>query len=189
MNIQSAKTILTHKEPAELYDLVQPALESAEVRDLLVEGYFAKDETYRYNCVQVFFRALEKQPALFYSYWNNFAGMIDSPNGFYRSTAAQAIAFLTAVDTERLLDPILDTFLGMLDDEKVMVARYFVQTIHLIPAARAELRKKVIVCLLGIEIRDTPKTARVCSKPILSAPLSTFLRARPCRNKRKSWLS
>jgi len=151
MDTQFAKTILTQKEPTELYDLVQPALESAELRDLLVEGCFAKDETYRYNCVRVFFRALEGQPALFYSYWDNFVGMIDSPNGFYRSTAAQAIAFLTEVDKEKRLDTILDTYLQMLDDEKVMVARYFVQTVHLIHATRPDLREKVIACLLGIE--------------------------------------
>lgn len=150
MNTHLAKTILTQKEPAELFNLVGPALEKAEIRDLLVEGCFAKDETYRYNCVRVFFRALEKGPALFYPYWERFAGMIASPNGFYRSTAAQAVAFLTAVDEKRKLDSILEAYLGMLDDEKIMVARYFVQTIHLVAEARPDLRGKVIACLLNV---------------------------------------
>jgi hypothetical protein len=151
MDTQFAKTILTQKEPAELYDLVGPALESAELRDLLVDGCFAKDETYRYNCVRVFFRALEKEPSLFYPYWERFAEGINSPNGFYRSSSTQAIAFLAAVDEERRLDAILKAYLRMLDDEKVMVARYFVQTIYLIPEARPDLREKVLACLLGIE--------------------------------------
>jgi hypothetical protein len=126
-------------------------LEQAELRNLLVDGCFAKDETYRYNCVRVFFRALEQQPGLFYPCWERYAGMIDSTNGFYRSTAAQAIALLATVDEDRQLDSILEAYLRMLDDEKVMVARYFVQTIHLVPQARPELRKKVIACLLNIE--------------------------------------
>jgi hypothetical protein len=151
MDTQLAKTILVQKEPSELYDLVGPALESAETRDLLVDGCFAKDETYRYNCVRVFFRALEQHPALFYPYWERFAEGISSPNGFYRSSATQAIVFLTAVDEERRLDSILESYLHMLDDDKVMVARYFVQTIHLIPEARPDLRDKVIACLLGVE--------------------------------------
>ena len=151
MDIHLAKTILTQKEPAELYDLVGLALESAETRDLLVEGCFAKNETYRYNCVRVFFRALEQGPALFYPYWGRFAEGINSPNGFFRSSAAQAIAFLTQVDLERCLDSILDAYLGMLDDDKVMVARYFVQTIHLILATRPDLREKVVARLLDIE--------------------------------------
>ena len=151
MDTYIARTVLTQKEPPELYDLVGPALESSEMRDLLVEGCFAKNETYRYNCVRVFFRALEQQPALFYHYWECFAGMIASPNSFYRSIVAQAVAFLTAADDDRRLDAILDTYLHMLDDEKIMVARYFVQSIHLIPEARPELREKIIACLLEVE--------------------------------------
>jgi hypothetical protein len=77
--------------------------------------------------------------------------MIESPNGFYRSTAAQAIAYLTAVDKNRHLDTILDTYLHMLDDEKIMVARYFVQTIHLLPKARPDLCEKVFARLLDVE--------------------------------------
>ena len=170
MDTQLTKTILIQKEPAKLYDLVQPALESAETRDLLVDGCFAKNETYRYNCVRVFFRALEQQPALFYPYWERFAEGISSPNGFYRSSSTQAIAFLTAVDEERRLDSILDSYLRMLDDDKVMVARYFVQTIHLIPAARPDLRAKVIACLLDVEnTRHTASRKSLLKANIINA--------------------
>lgn len=170
MDTQFAKTILAQKEPAKLYDLVGPALESAELRDLLVDGCFAKDETYRYNCVRVFFRALEKQPALFYIYWERFVEGISSPNGFYRSSSTQAIAFLTAVDEQRYLDSILEAYLRMLDDDKVMVARYFVQTIHLIPEARPELREKVIACLLGVEnTQHTESRKSLLKADIISA--------------------
>ena len=170
MDTQLTKTILTQKEPVELYDLVQPALESAELRDLLVEGCFAKDETYRYNCVRVFFRALEKQPALFYPYWERFAGMIDSPNGFYRSTVTQAVAYFIAVDEDRRLDAILEDYLHMLDDDKIMVARYFVQTIHLLPEARPDLREKVVACLLDVEnTRHTESRKSLLKADIINA--------------------
>jgi len=170
MDIQLAKTILFQKEPAKLYDLVQPTLESAKLRDRLVEGCFTKDETYRYNCVRVFFRALEQQPGLFYPYWERFAAGIHSPNGFYRSTATQAIAHLTTVDEERRLDANFDEYLRMLDDDKVMVARYFVQTIHLIAEARPDLREKVIACLLGIEnTRHTESRKSLLKADIISA--------------------
>jgi len=151
MDTELAKSILHQKEPSELYDLTQPALENVELRDLLVEGCFAKDETYRYNCVRVFFRALEQQPALFYPYWDRFAGMIASPNGFFRSSAVQTIAFLTAVDDGQSLDAIFEDYLRMLNDEKIIVARYFVQSIHLIPKARPDLKEKIIACLLDVE--------------------------------------
>ena len=170
MDTQLAKTILTQKEPAELYDLVELALENTDLRELLVEGCFAKNETYRYNCVRVFFRALEQQSALFYSYWERFVEGISSPNGFYRSSSTQAIAFLTAVDKEHRLDTILEAYLRMLDDDKVMVARYFVQTIHLIPKARPDLSEKVITCLLDVEnTRHTESRKSLLKADIISA--------------------
>ena len=58
----------------------------------------------------------------------------------------------------------------MLNDEKVMVARYFVQTIHLIPAARPDLREKVIDCLLGIEnTQHTENRKRLLKADIINA--------------------
>ena len=127
MNAANAKQILIKKEPANLYDAVLPALKNAELRDLLVGGSFAKDETYRYNCVRVLFRAIEQNPALFYPYWDRFEKMIDSPNGFHRSAAAQAIAYLSSVDTDCRLDMIFDHYLGLLNDSKVMVTHYFIE--------------------------------------------------------------
>ena len=170
MEMQFTESILSQKEPSELYDLVEPALESTDLRELLVEGCFAKNETYRYNCVRVFFRALAQQPGLFYPYWERFAEGISSPNGFFRSSSTQAIAFLTAVDEEHRLNTILEAYLGMLDDEKVMVARYFVQTIHLIPEARPDLRTKVIACLLDVEnTRHTASRKSLLKADIINA--------------------
>lgn len=151
MDISTANTILNKKEPAELYDLVQPALAQADLRDHLVDGCFATDETYRYNCVRVFFRALEQEPARFYPYWERFAEKIGHPNGFFRSTAAQALAFLSVVDTDKRLDAILEAYLGMLDDEKIMVARYFTQTIYRVAQARPDLRSKIVASLLVVD--------------------------------------
>ena len=129
MNTVTAKKILTKKEPTNLYDVVQPALEVADIRDLLVEGSFAKEETYRYNCVRVLYHALEQRPDLFYQYWSNFESMLDSSNGFHRSIAAQAIALLSPVDQDCRLDVIFKHYLNLLDDPKVMVTHYFISTL------------------------------------------------------------
>jgi len=156
MDAPTARKILTQKEPANLYDAVQPVLKDAKLRDELVEGSFAKNETYRYNCVRVLFRAIESQPGLFYSYWNRFAEGIDSPNGFHRSVGAQAIAHLASVDADCRLDPIFNHYLTLLDDSKVMVSHYFLETIPLIYRARPEFQSKIIACLLGIEKTKHP---------------------------------
>ncbi len=156
MNATSAKQILTQKEPAKLNEVVEPVLQDAELRHLLVEGSFAKDETYRYNCVRVLFRAIAQNPVLFYPYWNRFEKMIDSPNGFHRSAAAQAIAYLSSVDTDCRLDRIFDHYLGLLNDSKVMVTHYFLETLGLIYRARPDFQRKIIATLFGIDKTDHP---------------------------------
>lgn len=151
MNATAANRILTKKEPANLYEVVEPVLKDSALRDTLVEGCFAKDETYRYNCVRVFFRSVARQPGLFYQYWDRFEKMVDSPNGFHRSAAAQAIAYLSSVDVDCRLDRIFDHYLGLLDDSKVMVTHYFIETLALIYRARPDFRHKIIATLLAID--------------------------------------
>lgn len=156
MDSATAKKILRQKEPAELYEVVQPALADAALRDELVEGSFDKNETYRYNCVRVLYRALEAEPRLFYGYWDRFAAAIDSSNGFHRSIGAQAVALLSAVDMKKRLDRVFDRFLGLLDDSKVMVSHYFLETLHLVFAARPDLQKRIVACLFSIEKTSHP---------------------------------
>lgn len=156
MKTASAKQILTQKEPARLYEVVEPALKDAELRDLLVEGSFAKDETYRYNCVRVLFRAIAQNPDLFYQYWDRFEKMIDSPNGFHRSAAAQAIAYLSSVDTDCKLDMIFNHYLGLLNDSKVMVTHYFLEALGVIYQARPDFQHKIIATLFSIDKTDHP---------------------------------
>lgn len=156
MNTTRANKILHQKEPPQLYDVVQPVLKDAELRDFLIENSFAKDETLRYNCVRVLFRALAQRPELFYPYWARFEIMIDSPNGFHRSAAAQGIAYLSSVDEDCRLDSIFRHYLGLLNDSKVMVTHYFIETLGLIYQARPDFRQKIIKTLLDIDQTDHP---------------------------------
>jgi hypothetical protein len=153
-----------------LYDAVQPVLKDARLRDELVEGSFAKNETYRYNCVRVLFCAIESRPGLFYPYWDRFAEAIDSPNGFHRSVGAQAIAHLASVDTDCRLDPIFNHYLTLLDDSKVMVSHYFLETMPLIYHTRPEFQNRIIACLLGIEKTKHP----LSRKDLLKADVISF---------------
>ncbi len=168
MDTTQAKKILTQKQPARLYDVVGPVLQDASLRDALVEGSFDKDENLRYNCVRVLFRAMSQKPELFYPYWHRFAVMIDSPNGFHRSAAAQGIAFLAAVDSECRLDKIFSHYLGLLDDSKVMVSHYFIETLDRIYRVRPDLQAKIIKCLLGIDkTRHLPPRRELLKATIL----------------------
>ncbi len=156
MNIAHAWQILSRKEPPELYDLVGPALKDTALRDAIVEGSFEKNETVRYNCSRVLFRAINHEPRLFYSYWDHFAKMIRSQNGFHRAVAAQAIASLVPVDTDCRLDPLLGRYLRLLDDPSVMVSHYFIETLDGIYRARPDLQKRILTTLLSIDRTSHP---------------------------------
>ncbi len=151
MDITTAKKILTQKEPTRLYDVVGPVLINSELRDALVDAAFDKNETLRYNCVRVMFRAMDQQPKLFYPYWDHFAEMMDSPNGFHRSASAQAIAFLSGADADCRLDKVFTHYLLLLDDPKVMVTSYFIQTLDRMARARPDLQPRIIKAVLSID--------------------------------------
>jgi hypothetical protein len=151
MDFLTAQRILNSKEPSALYDVVEAALQDADIRRLLVDHTFDKNETVRYNSVRVLFRALALEPALFYQYWDRFGGMIDCPNGFHRSAASQAIAFLSEVDTDCRLDRLLRKYLALMNDDKVMVTHYFLDTLDRVYRARPEFRKRVIGVVLGLD--------------------------------------
>ena len=151
MDVVTAKRILTQKEPPALMKVVEPALQDAELRDFLVEHAFDRDETVRYNCIRVLWNAVDQQPRLFYQYWDRFADMVSSPNGFHRSAAAQLIASLSAADEDCKLDPLFKDYMRLLDDPKVMVTHYFVETLDRVCRARPDLQKRVITALLNID--------------------------------------
>ncbi len=175
MNSQTAKRVLAQKEPPRLYDVVQPALQDGELRDFLVGHAFDKDETLRYNCVRVLWRAIDREPVLFYEYWDRFAPMIGSVNGFHRSAAAQFIALLSRVDADCKLDRILDRYLRLRDDPKVMVLHYFVETLDRICRARPDLQERVVTTLLKIDrTKHSQQQKDMIKADILAVFDSTF---------------
>lgn len=186
MDIATARHILTQKEPARLYDVVQPALDSAALRDLLVEGSVEKNETVRYNCVRVLFRALEREPRLFYRYWDQFASMVGSVNGFHRSAGAQAIAHLTVVDSDCRLDRIFRQYLRLLDDDKVMVSHYFIETLDRIYRARPDLQRKVLTTLLSIDKTRHPEPRKELLKADILAVFDRLFDVLPTLERKKA---
>ncbi|MCL4529725.1 MAG: hypothetical protein M1282_09940 [Chloroflexi bacterium] len=182
----SANQILTRKEPPNLYNVVPLVLKDAELRDFLVENSFAKDETLRYNCVRVLSRALAQHPELFYPYWDRFAKMIDSPNGFHRSAAAQSIARLASVDEDCRLDLIFNHYLGLLDESKVMASHYFLETLGLIYRARPDFRRKIMTCLLSIDDPSHPLERRDLLKADIISIFDQLFEILPASDQKKA---
>ncbi len=186
MDSTATKQMLTRKEPAELYDAVKPVLHDAELRDWLVNGSFEKNETVHYNCVRVLFRAMEREPQLFYPYWDRFAAMVVSPNGFHRSAAAQAIAHLASVDAECRLDGLLRSYLRLIDDPKVMVTHYFIETLDRIYIARPEFQNKIIATLLSLDQTHHLPQRRDLLKADVLTVLDRLYEILPAKDRKKA---
>ena len=186
MNAAAAGRVLAQKEPPKLYSLVEYALQDAALRDLLVEHAFDKDETLRYNSIRVLWRAVDREPRLFYRYWDRFAGMITSPNGFHRSAAAQLIASLASADDDCKLDRLFDDYMRLLDDPKVMVTHYFVETLDHVCRARPDLQKRVMTALLNIDRSKHTRQHKDMLKADILAVCDALFESLPPELQRKS---
>lgn len=92
-----------------------------------------------------------REPALLAARLDRIAPLLDSPNGFHRSIGAMLIATAAPGDRERRIDGLLDRYLDLLDDPSVMVARYAVQGLVAIVAARPDLEARATDRLLAID--------------------------------------
>src|SRR5512143_1374807 len=186
MNVAAAQRMLAQKEPPTLYSLVEPALQDDGLRDFLAEHAFDQDETVRYNSIRVLWRAADRKPRLFYQYWDRFAAMITSPNGFHRSAAAQLIASLSAADEDCKLDRLLNDYMRLLDDPKVMVTHYFVETLDHICRARPDLQKRIVTALLNVDRSSHTQQHKDMLKADILAVLDRLFDSLPADLQRKS---
>jgi hypothetical protein len=186
MNAATAIRMLAHKEPPGLFSAVEPALQDAGLREFLAEHAFGKDETLRYNCVRVLWRAVDREPRLFYQYWDRFAAMIASPNGFHRSAAAQLIASLVAADEDCRLDRIFTRYMRLLGDPKVMVTHYFVETLDRVCRARPDLQGRVVAALLKIDRSTHTQQHKDMLKADILAVFSSIFATMPADLQQKA---
>lgn len=142
---------LADKDHPRLEEAMQLALANGKALKMLLAGVVSKDETYRYNCFKVLVQISDDQPLVLYPEWDYFVGLLSSSNSYHRSIALQIIANLTGVDDKARFDGIFDQYFGLLDDEKVVTARYLAQSAGRIVRAKPHLQARITERLLGID--------------------------------------
>ena len=143
--------MLADKEHPELEEAMRLALADGEALRALVDGLVSKEDAYRYNCFEVLIRVSEHHPAVLYSEWDTFVEMLGQRNAFFRSIGLRLIANLTGADDEGRFEALFDRYFGLLDDEKVMVARYVAQSAEGIARRKPYLRDRITERLLEID--------------------------------------
>jgi hypothetical protein len=142
---------LADKEHPSLEEAMQWALVDGKALRVLLDGVVSKDDTYRYNCFKVLLQISDDHPLVLYPEWDYFVGLLNSGNSYHRSIGLQIIANLTRIDDENRFDGIFDQYFDLLDDEKVVTARYLAQSAGRIARAKPHLQARITERLLGID--------------------------------------
>ena len=106
-----------------------------------------------YHCYYVVDKASQKQPELFYQYWDEIAGLLHHRNSYHRDFALEIIGNLTKVDQENRFSEIEDTYFGIINDEKFMTGNCCVKNLLKVYRHEARLRGRIIETLLDIDNR------------------------------------
>jgi hypothetical protein len=143
--------MLADKEHPSLEEALQLAISDEGVLKEILAGVVSKDEAFRYNCFKVLRQISEDHPLILYPQWDYFIALLDSSNAYHRSIAVQILANLTAVDAQGRFEAIFDRYFDFLDDEKIIVTRYLVQSAGTIARAKASLQARISDRLLAID--------------------------------------
>lgn len=76
-----------------------------------------------------------------YSYFAEFAELLDNPKSFVRNRAINILAAIVRWDDENRFDDILDEFLSHITDEKPITARQCVKALALVGRAKPSHRR------------------------------------------------
>lgn len=143
--------MLANKEQPELEDATQLALTDRAALKGLLTGVVSRDDAYRYNCFKVLYRISEEHAQVLYLEWDYFVGLLDSDNAYHRSVGVQLLANLASADEEHRFEGLFDRYFDLLDDDKVMVARYLAQHVGRIVKAKSHLQTRIAAKLLDID--------------------------------------
>jgi hypothetical protein len=139
------------KQPP-LDELAAAMLQDPALLQAAVEGCAAADEGYRYNSIRCLERVCEGGHAdLLYPQWDFFVRLLDSRNAFQRSGGLWMVASLTAVDNDGRFEELFERFFRLVNDEKVMVSRYTIQSAAKIARFKPHLQERITALLLNIE--------------------------------------
>lgn len=137
--------------------VAEAALTKPVLLQALLDGLTSRAETYRYNSFKALLRVSEVQPEILADHWNHLVSMLSSRDAYHRSIAVQLIPNLMVVDGGRRLRQIAKAYIGMLDDESVMAARYVARSLGKVASVDPSLARTVVKALLTIDATHHPE--------------------------------
>jgi hypothetical protein len=143
---------------------------SREDIPLLVELLNEKDDNLRYHA----FLLLQSRSQIksdVYPFWNELVSKFTSTNSYHRSIGLMLIADNVRWDQEGKFEPLLETYLSFVDDEKPITVRQCIQSLVKIVPYKPHLASRIADRLLAIDLLSRKETQQ---KILLMDILSVF---------------
>jgi len=148
---EEVRQLLAGEKDPPLAGAGQLALEDQGFLKQLLDGLVSKNDVYRYNCFKVLLQLSQNQPLALVASWDYFVELLGSRNAYHRSVALQIIAHLTRVDDDGRFEEIFDAYFGLLDDQKVMIARHLAACAGRVAVSKPHLQERITERLLVID--------------------------------------
>ena len=135
-------------------EFAQIAIQEEDARNEIVHQMLTNsDIMVYYHCYYVVDRASQKQPELFYPYWEKLTQLLHHENSYHRDFALEIIGNLAKVDHEDRFAEIADDYFALIHDEKFMTGNCCVKNMLKIYRHKPQQRERILDTLLDIEHR------------------------------------
>jgi hypothetical protein len=138
------------KKDTDVKGIAEKALKNDDLISELVKNLKSQEETVRYNSYKILLHITEVKPDVLYSSWDFLEDMLDSKNTYWRSSSAQLLGNLTAVDSKNKFEKIFDKYYDLLNDS-VIIAANITANSGRIAKAKPKLQAKITAKLLNID--------------------------------------
>jgi hypothetical protein len=157
---EAGKTMITHNIVAEMTKNDIPANAAAlssEDIPYLIELLNEKDDNLRYHAFLLLQNRSQIKPDV-YPYWDELVSKFNSANSYHRSIGLMLIADNVCWDQQDKFDPLLETYLSFVNDEKPVTVRQCIQSLVKIVPSKPHLSKKIADTLLSIDLSSRKET-------------------------------
>lgn len=108
----------------------------------LVDGLMNSDDKQAYQCLKLL-ESESSRSAAVYSFFDTFAGMLNSANSYVRTRGIILIAANAKWDADYKIDEIIDIYLKHITDDKPITARQCIKVLPVIAKYKPDLKQDI----------------------------------------------
>ncbi|MBD3254947.1 MAG: hypothetical protein GF383_07625 [Candidatus Lokiarchaeota archaeon] len=140
------------KKDFEKQKYVELAISNPQTRDFIVENMINNSHIMKYyHCFDILEEVGSLKPELLYKYWDEIYKLLFHSNSYHRNFGLILLAQLAKIDEENKFIDIIDDYLNLLNDDRIMTAEACIKNVIKIASIKPELSETVVDRLLDFE--------------------------------------